>query len=134
LNSLPLGVVYPFHQSASLGLNLLRISGTTFQDCSALSSLQIPSGLQEFLGSALRGTAVRDISVADGNPYFKVDGYFLADFEGVWVKQYFGDEGEVRIGKNVQRLEPGCLSGCRTISSLIFGPGCTLSGIELGRC
>jgi hypothetical protein len=109
---------------------LSRIERLAFAGCLSLSSICIPPGLRHFHGSALAGSSVREICVADGNCHFKVCGNFLVDFEGTSAKRYFGSEPEVTIPNSITEFDAGCFYACQTISSLIFESESQISRIE----
>jgi hypothetical protein len=99
-------------------------------NCTSLSSFSVPAALEQMVGTALTGSSVTSISVAEGNCHFRANGDFLLDFEGSSITRYFGEAHEVLIGKNIKRLGAGCFAGCIGVGKLTFKSGSQLSHIE----
>jgi hypothetical protein len=108
---------------------LASIGGWVFVDCTSLSSICLPARLQKLNGSALEGTHLSQLSVANGSRSFKLCGAFLLDFEGVSIKRYFGNEAHVTIPNTIERLDAGCFAGVQTLAIVAFEPGSKLSCI-----
>jgi hypothetical protein len=99
-------------------------------DCISLSSICLPSGLQQLCPYALTAPNLREVCIEEGNCSFKVKGHFTVDFEGISMIQYFGELCEVIIWRSIIKLSYGCFAYCGTVSSVIFERGSKLSCIE----
>jgi hypothetical protein len=110
---------------------LLSIDYRTFHGCSSLSSISVPAGIRKFHGSALAGSNVTEIVIAEGNPHLRISGSFLLDFDGISIKRYYGDGSEVVISKGIEEVDVGCFSDCLTISNVIFESGSMVSRIGM---
>jgi hypothetical protein len=111
------------------GSKLSNIEAGAFYGCSSLSSIFLPSGLEDLNGLALAGVNLRDILLADGNCHLKVSRDFVMDVEGISIKRYVGTSATVTIPSHVEQLSAGCFAVCGTISSVMFESGSRLSSI-----
>jgi hypothetical protein len=63
-----------------------RISGIAeagFSECRALRSLRIPIGLRQVIAGAMYNSGIRNLFVHPQNPFFRVFGDFVSDFDEI---------------------------------------------------
>jgi hypothetical protein len=72
---------------------------------------------------------LREISVDSGNPFLRVSGPFLLDFQGIRIVRYFRIENEVAIANEIEILGADSFSCC-SISTVRFNPASNASVIE----
>jgi hypothetical protein len=102
------------------GSQLREIQESSISGCSALRSLCLPASLQQINGLALARSAIRRISVEDGNEHFSVLGDFLLDFEGISIIRYLGSDPHIELDSEFEQLCVGSFFQCTFLRSLTF--------------
>jgi hypothetical protein len=122
---------------------LRRTESRAFSDCQFLHSICIPSLVDTIAASAFRDSGICAIRVCEGNRHFRVSGDCLLSFDGRYLVQYFGRDGNARIDREVEvvcrkafrlypkistiefagdsklrRIEPRAFAHCRTLQSI----------------
>jgi hypothetical protein len=85
-----------------------------------LRSLFIPATVSKLSGLAWTNSEIRSVAVDPGNRFFMMSRDFLIDFERTALVRYFGIQSTVQIPSHIERIGPGCFSGCANLSSVVF--------------
>jgi hypothetical protein len=101
-----------------------------------MKSIEIPSRVCEFEGSAFALSPIESISVAPENQRFCVNECFLVDFLDSILVKYFGSGGNLVTWNEIKTLGKFCLAA-QKIGTVAFESGSQLTRIEefcFSRC
>jgi hypothetical protein len=101
---------------------LSKIGERAFAGCK-LQSIAIPALTEEIDGSAVVDCPLIEIQVARENPNFKVEGDLVVTSDGTEIVRYFGQDGEIAVGKKVKVLRKSCFEGCKHPVHIHFEAG-----------
>jgi hypothetical protein len=77
------------------------------------------------------------VTVEAGSRFLKVSGCFLIDYSVTCLVCYLGQEANVTIWRNIERISAGCFNSCDSLSSVTFAADCQVSILEesaFGNC
>jgi hypothetical protein len=109
---------------------LRRIESLAFWSCSSLQSIVIPSFVDTIDGSAFVDSGIREITVADDNPHFKVYDQFLCSHHGTSLVRYFGLDSAIKIDSQMEVLLSSSFACCAGLTEIEFESGSRLRRIR----
>jgi hypothetical protein len=92
-----------------------------------LMSICLPASLENIDGSAFAESAIRQITIEDGNRHLRLSGTFLLDFEGISLIRYLGCDSNVSLSREIENMTRGSFYCCRSLCSLTFESGSKLT-------
>jgi hypothetical protein len=111
------------------GSRLREIQRLSFSHLKSLKSICLPASVQLMDGGSFVLSSFTEISVENGNPFFRANGPFLMDFKEVQIVRYFGSGSKVTIPCEIETLGSFSFSSC-PISAIQFAQTSKLSLIE----
>jgi hypothetical protein len=111
---------------------LSRIGNDAFQGCWELDSLSLPRYVQELTGLAFPEGRNLRLEVDGENCFFRICDGFLMDFSGISMIRYLECDGDIVIGRDIERMAQGCFCSCNSLSTVTFESGSKVLVLE--RC
>jgi hypothetical protein len=118
------------------GSKLRKLGRCAFAGC-RLSSITIPASTEEMDGSAFLECPLIAVSVCPGSLHFSVQGFFLFRSGETEIVRYFGDEAEIIVSMQVEKLGKSCFESCNRIERIDFENGSrlkTIGAFALSNC
>jgi hypothetical protein len=111
------------------GSRLERIEDYAFRE-SGLKSIEIPGSVTSISVSAFSGLFLDSFCVSPDNRRFRVREFFLEDFDGLTICQYFASCRSIMIPSSVVVLGKESFYECKSLGSVTFEGGSRLERIE----
>jgi hypothetical protein len=108
--------------------NLKKIGEGAFA-FSAIRSITLPASVNEIDGSAFMGCRLEAVAIDPGNQRFIVRGRTLLTSDGTEIVRFFGIEGEIIVGKEVEVLQKSCFESFWQLRELRIERGSKLRRI-----
>jgi hypothetical protein len=112
------------------GSRLRTIKARAFVGCFLLDSICLPASVENITGESFLGSHLREISVASGNPFFRMSNNFLVNFKDKRAIRYFCLQSTAVIPTEIESIGRHCCSGLLSLTQVTFASPSCLSLIE----
>jgi hypothetical protein len=114
------GLTHLSSLSFESGSKLRAIEKLAFENCRSLKSISLPSSLKLISGASFANSSIERIVIDESNSHYFVSGDFLVAFDGMTVIRYFGHSETVIIVRDIEALDEGSFSGCKSLVTVAF--------------
>jgi hypothetical protein len=123
------------HVTFEPGSQLREIESGAFSGCNALKGLRIPASVETMTARSLPPAAFPvfsggQIEIDPGNQHFGQSNGFLIDFPNHSILRYSGNDREVVIGDEIEKLDEDCFYASKKLRIVHFGQQSHLRAIE----